>query len=207
MHEPHRYWTKDLSVTFDAEKQKTPRLNMGPRIKEFRIKRRLSQAELAKLVGVTPSTISQVEANIIYPSLPALLKMVEVLSVNIGSLFQQAPEPEKRIIFRAAESVDIEFHGLPSGSIQGKLLMPPDFDGKMEPYVIEIEPNGELPAHFFIHKGEEMGYLLAGKLNMTLDRATHTLRAGDVIYLTSDIPGQWKNPGPNVARLLWIKSK
>ncbi len=203
MHEPHRYWTKDLTITFDTEKQ----LNIGSRIKEFRIKRGLSQAELAKLVGVTPSTISQVEANIIYPSLPALLKMVEVLSVNIGSLFQQAPEPEKRIIFPAAESIDVEFQDLSKGSIQGRLLTPPDFDGKMEPYIIEIEPNRELPAHFFIHKGEEMGYVLSGKLRMTLNRATHTVRTGDVIYLTSEMPGQWKNPGPNVARLLWIKSK
>jgi transcriptional regulator with XRE-family HTH domain len=206
-HEPHRYWAKDLTVTFDEEKQRHGKLNLGLRIKELRIKRGLSQVELAKLVGVTPSTISQVEANIIYPSLPALLKMAEVLSVNISSLFQQALEVEKRIIFPAAEAVNVGFQDLPGGSIQGKLLTPPDFESKMEPYIVEIEPNRELPAHFFIHKGEEMGYVLAGKLRMALNKATYTVRAGDVIYLTSDIPAQWKNPGPNVARLLWVKSK
>jgi transcriptional regulator with XRE-family HTH domain len=206
IHEPHRYWTKDLTVTFEGEKHGAARLNLGLRIKELRTKRGLSQAELAKLVGVTPSTISQVEANIIYPSLPALLKMAEVLSVDITSIFQQAMELEKRIIFPAAEAVSVGFRDLPRGALEGYLLTPPDFEGKMEPYLIEIEPNRDLPAHFFIHKGEEMGYLLSGKLRMSLNKATYTVRAGDVIYLTSEMPSEWRNPGPNVARLLWIKS-
>jgi hypothetical protein len=33
----------------------------------------------------------------------------------------------------------------------------------------------------------------------------HNLKAGDVIYLTAEIPGEWRNPGPAVARLPWIK--
>ncbi len=205
--EPHRYWTKDLTITFDTEVQGRGHVNLGLRIKELRIKRGLSQAELAKLVGVTASTISQVEANIIYPSLPALLKMAEVLSVDIGSLFQQALELEKRIIFPAAEAVSVGFPGLPKGGIDGRLLTPPDFEGKMEPYLIEIMPNEDLPAHFFIHKGEEMGYVLSGKLRMSLKKATYTLRAGDLVYLTTDMPSQWRNPGPNIARVLWVKSK
>ncbi len=205
--EPQRYWAKDLTITFDMEKQGHGHVNLGLRIKELRIKRGFSQSELAKLVGVTPSTISQVEANIIYPSLPALLKMAEVLSVDISSLFEQSVELEKRIIFPAAEAVSVGFPDLPKGSVDGSLLTPPDFQAKMEPYIIEIEPNRDLPAHFFVHKGEEMGYLLSGKLKMSLRKATYTVRSGDVIYLTSEMPSEWRNPGPNVARLLWIKSK
>ena len=204
--EPYRYWTKDLNITFESETQGRGHLNLGLRIKELRLKRGLSQAELAKLVGVTASTVSQVEANIIYPSLPSLLKMAEVLAVEITSLFEKALEVEKRIIFPAAEAVSVGFPDLPKGSLEGRLLTPPDFQAKMEPYIIEIEPKQDLPAHFFIHKGEEMGYLLSGKLRMSLNKATYTLRAGDVIYLTTEMPNQWSNPGPSVARILWIKS-
>jgi transcriptional regulator with XRE-family HTH domain len=207
INEPHRYWSKDLTITFESEKSGPSRVNLGLRIKELRLKRGLSQAELAKLVGVTASTVSQVEANIIYPSLPALLKMTEVLSVDITSVFQHALEPEKRIIFPAAEAVSVGFRDLPKGALDGSLLTPPDFEGKMEPYLIEIEPHAELPAHFFIHKGEEMGYLMSGKLRTFIKKASYTIRAGDVIYLSSEMPSQWKNPGPNVARLLWIKAK
>jgi transcriptional regulator with XRE-family HTH domain len=207
LHEPHRYWIKDLAITFDTQKHEHGQINLSLRIKELRTRGGFSQAELAKLVGVTPSTISQVEADLIYPSLPALLKIAEVLSVNVGSLFQQPLESKKRVIFPAVEATPVRFENLPDNSVQGKLLTPPDFEGTMELYLIEIEPDQNLPAHFFTHKGEEIGYLLSGKLKMGINMAAHTIRAGDVIYLTSEMPSQWKNPGPNVARLLWIKAR
>ena len=82
-----------------------------------------------------------------------------------------------------------------------------DFEPKAEPYLIEIHANKTLPSHFFVHKGEEVGYLLSGKLQLKLGKAVYTVRARDVIYLTSEMPSQWKNPGPGTARLLWIKVK
>jgi len=205
LHRPHNYWTKDLTVTFDAERRTSGRVDLGLRLKELRTKRGLSQTELAKLVGVTPSTISQVESNLIYPSLPALLKMAEILSVEISSFFQDQTEQKKRFIFPAAEAAEVKFPDLPAGAVVAKLLSPIDFDLKAEPYLIEIPPKEKLPSHFFIHKGEEIGYLLSGRLQVKLEKAAYSLRSGDVIYLTSEMPTQWKNPGPGVARLLWIK--
>lgn len=207
LNKPINYWSKDLNVTFDHERRRTGRVDLGLRLKELRTKRGISQTELARLVGVTPSTISQVESDSIYPSLPALLKMAEMLSVEVSSFFMESPDVVNRLIFPAAEAVDIKFHDLPEGSVQAKLLTPVDFEVKAEPYLIEIPANGKLPSHFFIHKGEELGYLLSGKLQLELGKAFHTVRAGDAIYLTSEIPSQWKNPGPGVARLIWIKVK
>jgi transcriptional regulator with XRE-family HTH domain len=207
LHEPHIYWTKDLSITFDPEKGTKGQLDLGLRLKELRTKKGLSQSELAKLVGVTPSTISQVESNLIYPSLPALLKMAEVLSVEINSFFQEKAESRRRIIFPHAEAVEIKFADLPQGSIHAKLLTPIDMDFKGEPYLIEIPPNQSLLSHFFIHKGEEIGYLLSGKLQVKMEKAVYNLRAGDVIVLASEMPTQWKNSGTRIARLLWIKIK
>ncbi len=207
MNKPYSYWAKDLNVIFDSEKRTSSRIDLGMRLKELRSKRGLSQTELAKLVGVTPSTISQVESNLIYPSLPALLKIAEILSIDVSAFFQESPAVANRIIFPASEAVDIRFHDLPEESIYAKLLTPLDLDTKAEPYVIEIPPKKTLPSHFFIHKGEEVGYLLAGRLQIKMQKAVHTIRAGDVIYLTTEMPSQWKNPGPAVARLLWIKVK
>ncbi len=204
---PYSYYTKDLHITFESEKHTTGRVDLGMRLKELRTKRGLSQTELAKLVGVTPSTISQVESNLIYPSLPALLKMAEILSIEISSFFQESTDVPKRIIFPAAEAVNIKFTDLPEGSIQAKLLTSLDFDPKAEPYVIEIPPKKTLPSHFFIHKGDELGYLLSGKLQLKLEKAAYTVHAGDVIYLSTEMPTQWANPGPSTARLIWIKVK
>ncbi|MDD3581031.1 MAG: helix-turn-helix domain-containing protein, partial [Desulfobacca sp.] len=162
LHRPHNYWTKDLTIIFEDEKRTARRIDLGLRLKEFRGKRGLSQAELAKLVGVTPSTISQVESNLIYPSLPALLKMAEVLSVEVSSFFHDQKEVQKRLIFTPAEAVEVKLPDLPEGAVQARLLSPVDFDPQAEPYLIEIPPQKTLPAHFFFHKGDEIGYLLSG---------------------------------------------
>jgi hypothetical protein len=39
------------------------------------------------------------------------------------------------------------------------------------------------------------------------EKAAYTITPGDVVYLTSEIPTRWKNPGENPAVLLWIKIK
>ncbi len=180
-HKPHVYWTKDLTVIFEDEQRTPRRLDLGLRLKEFRLKRGLSQAELAKLVGVTASTISQVESNIIYPSLPALMKMAEVLSVDVTSFFLERQDQRRRLIFTPAEAVEVKFPDLPERAISGRLLSPVDFDLQAEPYLIEIQPRESLPSHFFIHKGDEVGYVLAGRLQVKVNKAVYTLRTGDVI--------------------------
>ena len=201
------YWSKGLRITFDSEKRSSEWFDLGLRLKEFRTRRGLSQTELAKLVGVTPSTISQVESNIIYPSLPALLKMAEVLAVELSSFFKESIDMSNRMIFPSGEAVDMKLPNLPGGNIYAKLLIPVDFKPKAEPYLLEIPPKKTLPSHFFIHKGEEIGYLLSGKLQLQLEKSVYNVRSGDVIYFTSEMPSQWKNPGPGTAKLLWIKIK
>jgi transcriptional regulator with XRE-family HTH domain len=206
-HKPHTYWTKDLTVTFDDERRSAGRIDLGLRLKEFRQKRGLSQTELARLVGVTPSTISQVESNLIYPSLPALIKMGEVLSVDLTSFFEDRQEGQGRLIFTPADAAEVKLGDLHEGAVFAKHLFPVDMTVRAEPYLIEISPKETLPAHFFFHKGEEMGYLLSGRLQVRVGKAVHTIKTGDVIYLTSEVPGEWRNPGPATARLLWIKLK
>jgi len=201
---PHHYWSKDLNVQFETDKRTSRQIDLGVRLKSLRKKRSLSQTELAKLVGVTSSTISQVESNLIYPSLPALLKMAEVLAVPVSSFFQESREVTKRTIFQAGDAIEVKLPNLPAGSIAARLLAPEDLEARAEPYLVEIPPQKCL-SHFFIHKGEELGYVLAGTLQIKLAEGVYTVRAGDVIYLTTDMPSQWKNPGPNVAKMFWIK--
>jgi len=205
LNKPWNYWSKDLDVTFDSEKGATSRIDLGTRLKELRSKSGISQTELARLVGVTPSTISQVESNQIYPSLPALIKMAEILSVKISSFFMEFEDLSSQVVFPASEALDASFPGLPKGSINGKLMAPADFDSKGEPYIIEIPPKTDLSSHFFVHKGEEIGYMLSGRLEMKLEKTVHIVQKGDMIYLTSEMPSQWKNPGPSVAKLFWLK--
>jgi len=101
--------------------------------------------------------------------------------------------------------VEVKLPGMPEDAVFARLLYPVDFEVKAKPYLIEITPKESLPGHFFFHKGEEIGYVLSGGLQVQVGQAVYNLKTGDVIYPTSEVPGQWRNPGPTVARLLWIK--
>jgi transcriptional regulator with XRE-family HTH domain len=207
LHQPHKYWVKDLNITFNEERRPSGLMDLGQRIKALRLKRGLSQTELAQSVGVTPSTISQVESNLIYPSLPALFKMAEILAVEGSSFFLDQGKEKSRVIFPLREATDLRMTGMPEFSIQTKRLTPVDLEAKAEPFLIEIPPRQTLSTHFFFHKGEEMGYLLAGKLSVKMPSGEYELLPGDLIHLTSEIPNAWSNLGPDPARLLWLLVK
>ncbi len=207
LNRPRCYWNRDLQISFEDRPHHQGRFELGGRLKELRTGQGISQTDLARRIGVTPSTISQVENNLIYPSLPALFKMAEVLSVSVGAFFRESGTEQRRTVFPAEGAVAVSFPDLPGESVAGKLLTAPDLETKAEPYLIEIQPKSTLASHFFVHKGEEIGYLLSGRLQMKLKNRVDRLRAGDLIYLTAETPSQWKNPGPSAARLLWLKIK
>jgi transcriptional regulator with XRE-family HTH domain/KaiC/GvpD/RAD55 family RecA-like ATPase len=202
---PYPYWSRGLEVAFETDRPNRGGIELGTRLRELRNKRGLPQKEVADLVGVTSSTISQIESNLIYPSLPALLKLAEVLSVEVSSFFRDPAKSTGGPVFSIKDAADVKLPGLAGADVQAKLLTPLDLEAKGEPYLLEIPPKRGLSSHFFVHKGEELGYLLKGKLHFKMKNSTYTIRSGEVIYLTREVPTQWKNPGPGPAKLLWIK--
>jgi len=66
-------------------KEKTKTLNV--RVKEFRIKKNLTQEELAKRVDVRRETVVFLEQGKYNPSLKLALSIAQELSVPIGKLF------------------------------------------------------------------------------------------------------------------------
>lgn len=56
---------------------------IGHKIKSFRKKRGLTQAELAEMVDLSEKHISKIEAGIHLPSISAFLKMIKILNINL----------------------------------------------------------------------------------------------------------------------------
>jgi transcriptional regulator with XRE-family HTH domain len=204
LNKPASFWAEGMALTFDTDKNVPASLDLGIRLKQLRTKQGLSQKDLSGMVGVTPSTISQIESNLIYPSLPALFKIAQVLSVEVGYFFQKRPGPRSPNVFKGGGKA-VRFADMPKGSLAGWQLLPVDMPAAIEPYLLKIPAGKKLPSHFFVHKGEEFGFLLEGELQVTIQNTVKTLEVGDVVYLTRHIPSQWKNTGKETAKLLWLK--
>jgi transcriptional regulator with XRE-family HTH domain/KaiC/GvpD/RAD55 family RecA-like ATPase len=206
--EPQTFSCEDAEIVFELHRPLPGRFDLGAKIKAVRKKQGLSQKELAEMTGVTPSSISQVEKNLIYPSLPALFRLAESLSVEVGSFFDGSANLQNRCVYSGNEGVNATFNKLPKDAVDGVQLLPPDMkDAGVEPYFVRIEPGKKLANHFFSHKGEEMGYLLAGKLTVQINEQIQEVGVGDIVYLKKDTPEQWENIGEVPAELLWVKIK
>jgi transcriptional regulator with XRE-family HTH domain len=207
LNSPVAYWNKGLAVTFDAGRSGAGQIDVGRRIKDLRNQRGISQNDLARRVGVTPSNISQIENSLIFPSIPMLMRLAEIFSVNIGYFFDQGGGNKPAAVFSQEDAIPVTLPGMARQDIAVKQLLPSGMETPMVPYLIEIPPGAILPGHFFVHKKEEAGCLLSGQLVVTIENERQDVDAGDFILLTSEIPSQWENRGRKPARLLWIMQK
>ena len=78
--------------------------------------------------------ISQVESNLIYPSLPALAKMAEILSVQVSSLFGTESVSTQKVVFSPSDSIPVRLQDVPSDAVSARILTPVDFQAKCELY-------------------------------------------------------------------------
>ncbi len=203
---PYQYWKEDdNSLTFEGYRKSTNELVISRRVKEAREMRGMSQAELAHRVGVTPGAISQTESSTVLPSLRTLLKIAQVLSVEPSFFFRKSGEPPDRLVFSPAEGEEITLAHVAPDAPLARRVMPETEGCDRGVYYIEIPPRRTLPSHFLVHKGEEMGFLLSGTLRFTCKRRVYDVASGDVVYLRSNVPQNWQNPGRKTAKLLWVK--
>lgn len=188
----------------EEEDSGDPELLIGPRLRAFRLAKGLSQVELARAVGVSPSTISQVEGQQILMSIPALVKAARALGVSLDQLVAPSPiEPDSPVLARNRYE-QVRLGSTTGDELSAYRMTPWEGKGLLEAYEICIKPQVRIQGHFFQEKREELGYLLEGELIVeTGGRALH-MGQGECIRLLRETPSAWQNPGESQAKLIWV---
>ena len=193
-------------ILIEGGKTRNIQGDIGSAVKHYRKLQGMSQKELSELVGVTSSNISQIESNLIFPSIPALYKLAEHLSIDVGSFFQEKDTLEK-IVFQASEGVKINLANSDKKNFEIIQITPFDTKGKVDLFRINIFPGKKLSSHFFLFKGEEAGQVMSGEIDMVYKDQTYSLKPGDTVYLNTFSPSLWQNHREETAILLWMKIK
>jgi transcriptional regulator with XRE-family HTH domain len=201
---PIRYWQVEGRVSLETQKRSPLKSELGPRLRKFRMRRGISQTELAQMIGVTPSSISQIEGNLIYPSIPALVRMAEVLDVEVSAFFTEPPARYRKPVLPRSDARKLDLPEDYRERLTIWALAPEDMAGKGEPYLIEIPPGSVVPSHFFSRKTDQMGYVLQGRLIFQTETGTKEAGPGDAIYLGGATATEWRNLGDEPARLFWV---
>ena len=181
-------------------------MSLGSRIQEFRRTNALTIKDVAIMVGVTPSLISQIENDKANPSISTLSAIADALNINIRSLFEDDPaETDVSPVVRANRRMLI-------ASVSGwerfclSTVDPKKFCG----YHITMTGDafsGDFPEmHSPGDKGYEFGYVLSGKLQVKLEDKIYILNPGDSISFDTSKTHFIKNGYAGETTLLWCMS-
>lgn len=173
-------------------------MEIGSKIKRLRLQLNLSQSELADRCELTKGYISQLENDLTSPSIATLMDILAALGTNPSEFFKK--EDDKRVVF--SENDFIEKH---DDGMLLKWIIPNAQKNEMEPVLVELLP-GASTADDFPHEGEEFGYVLEGKLCITLGESKYVCKKGETFYYTANKSHSVKNAGKSSARFLWVST-
>ena len=175
---------------------------LARQLQKIREERQLSLRSLAELAGVSPSSISQIEAAQVSPSIATLEKICNALGVPIATLFDEPTDGPVPIIVRAKERRRVYSAGS-HASIEP--LARGFARKKMQPILLTLDAGGECGEHPYTSaEGEEFAMLITGQAQFEQQDQQHTLEEGDAVYYDPRQPHNWHNVGRKPAVLLIV---
>lgn len=86
-----------------ASQEETDRLQLAHRIRELREAKRLSQAQLAEMIGTKQPSVARIESGRALPRLDVLQRIATALGMRLTIDFVKAPNPRRRRAKATAE--------------------------------------------------------------------------------------------------------
>ena len=181
-----------VSINRDVE-------SIGDEIRQLRKARGLTLQELADVTGKSVGFLSQVERNLTKPSVAALQDISEALEVHIGWFFQgdvEADETERQYIVRKNARRRLSYSDLSSTDYLGHYdhLLSANLNGELVLGMSRYEPGCSSGDDCYSHKGEEAGFVLQGRLELSIGDQVYILNEGDSFSFPSTVPHRFANP-------------
>ena len=171
-------------------------MEIGSKIKSLRLKNNLTQEELADRCELTKGFISQLENDLANPSIETLNDILVVLGSNLGEFFQN--EESEPLVFHKPDYFSKDY-----GDSVTTWLVPSAQKNAMEPIMLVLNEKGAIESDM-PHEGEEFGYVLSGKIKLTVGKRSFIAKKGETFYYKADKKHSLENITDDKATILWI---
>ena len=206
------------------------RRDLGQRLREAREHKKIGLRELARRLGVSASLISQIETGKTEPSINTLFSIVSELELSVNEIaFDStqsavvpsgiaAPAPDGQVVTsRTGASNPTEAPDSPvqrstnrtsisleSGVSWQRLTAQPDHN--VDFLFLRYPPGSEsTPAHSMMrHNGTEYGYILKGRLQISIGFDTYEIGPGDTIAFDCTQPHRFATVGDETVEAVWF---
>jgi transcriptional regulator with XRE-family HTH domain len=182
--------------------------NIANKIKYLRAKKQLSIYMLAKKAGIARSYASQIENMKRVPAIGTLVAIAHVLGVSVFFLLSEettvederdpfiVKATERRLVKLPFRSLDISYE-----SINYKAK-----DRLMDAYILTapFKFSSERRVRGRGHEGEELDFVLEGKVEFLYGHMSYTLEEGDCCYFDANKPHNARSLGSKPSKVLAI---
>lgn len=167
---------------------------LGAALRDLRRTRRLTQADIARLAGVSPSAISQAERGRRGLSLETLLDLTSRLNMTLDELLRGQEAPGYRLARRDDPR---------STTFDVPVPLLDDPGAGLRAYVLRLSP-GARSAPTFPHKGVELVAVASGLVQVVLATGTPVLRPGEALIADRSGVSAWRNLTDSDALVFWV---
>jgi transcriptional regulator with XRE-family HTH domain len=170
-------------------------------VRGLRNRGRVSLRQLAAKVGFSPSFLSQVENNLVSPSISSLERLATGLGVSLAELFQPYTPPG--VTSRRGRP------RLTSGWSRARLepLGPAGEPRRLEAMLVTIRAGGASGKRPHAYHRERFAMVFEGTIVLTLGEEHRVLRRGDTATIDPEMPHRWQNRGRRPASLVIVTAR
>jgi len=173
---------------------------IGTKLRALRQRQDKTLQAVSAATGISVGHLSQLERDLVSPSIKTLHDLSRALGVNISWFFlPQEPAPSvEQYIVRSGERRHISYaDGIDDYQLNSQAVR---HIGLLYSTFAPGASSGESP---YAHDGEEAGVVISGQLELWIDGASILLGAGDSFSFPSTSPHRYRNPGRAEAVVIW----
>jgi transcriptional regulator with XRE-family HTH domain len=182
---------------------------LGSQIRVERARRGWSLDELAQRSGLSRGWIGRVERGSVMPTIRVVGQIADALGVTVTTLLgddsgaeEHGPPTPQAAVVRRAQRAALRF----PGSQHFYEILTPNLRGQLQALHVEIPPGEPEPIDYFEHAGEELFYVLAGRVTLEFEDSSVELGLGDAITIASRHRHRLVNQGDATAVVLTVAS-
>lgn len=179
-------------------------IQVGTRLKHARLTIGARLKDVAETAGCSESLLSKLENNKIRPSLNMLSRICDALNLTIGQLFE-TPDAEETVVVREDARIVVDLATTQGTGVRMERLIPYTRGHLLQSSIHVLAPGGGSEG-MVTHDGEEVGYVLAGTVELLLGDQVYRLNAGDSFIYRSETPHGYRNVGEAEARILFVNT-
>jgi len=206
------------------------RHDLGQRLREAREQKNIGLRELARRLGVSASLISQIETGKTEPSINTLFSIVSELELSVNEIvFDSRQEDDASTVMTSAPATALDVApgdgvresgpavgspvvrsdnriaiSLESGVSWQRLTAQPDHN--VDFLYLRYPPGSESTPEDSLmrHNGTEYGYILKGRLRVTVGFDSYVIGPGDTIAFDCTQPHRFAAVGDETVEAVWF---